>query len=162
MGITSLIPGFSQARLILVGLTFAGGFAAAEIYEHRVPWGLGPKLERLRDSLPRRDAERYTAGAKDQRARDQLVVDTSWRPALKECRASLKTASQQAGTAIDAERDASTRSSAAAYRLGRATCTGAPTNAKPSPRSSTAPSVGVRGTGDDLRDIVASGIGTTP
>lgn len=33
--------------LIGAGLLFATGFAAAEVYEHKVPWGLGPKRDAL-------------------------------------------------------------------------------------------------------------------
>lgn len=151
-----------QLRLLGAAATLAAGFAAAEIYEHQVPWGLGPKLERLRLSLPARDAERYTTGARDQRARDQAIVDNSWRPALRLCESNRLVASQTAATSIDAERDAASRSSSAAYRLGRASCTGVKTSGTSSTSTPGSPAPVVMPGDEDIRNLVASGLGRAP
>ena len=166
MSLIDLIPGGAQARgAIIAGaalLTFGAGVAAAEAYEHWVPWGMGHKLTALRDSLPARDAERYSAGAKGQRALDQDIVEKQWRPALALCQSQRTQASTSAADSIAAEQDAAKRTSDAAYRLGRASCEGSTSGTKPS-GSTAAPVTGsVRGTGEDLRSIVAGSLGTAP
>lgn len=165
MSLTDLIPGGAQARGALIAgaalLTFGAGVAVTEAWERWLPWGLGTRLERLQESLPARDAERYSAGARDQRAQDDRVVETQWRPALVLCQSQRAEASRGAAESIAAEQAATRRTSDAAYRLGRASCGGS-TSEKSSPTPATGSTGSVRGSGEDLRSIVAGSLGTAP
>ncbi len=165
MSLIDLIPGGAQARGALIAsaalLTFGAGVAATEAYEHWVPWGMGHRLTALRDSLPARDAERYSAGARAQKALDENVVETSWRPALAACQADRTRLSQGAASSITAEQDAAKRSSDAAYRLGRASCGASNGKISSTPTPGSTPTGGLPDD-EDLRSIVAGSLGRAP
>lgn len=161
-GLMNLVPGVGQAKMIGIALaaaaTFGTGFAAAEIYENYAPWGLGPKLERLRNSLPKRDAERYSAGAREQHAKDVRVVEEEWRPALTACESKRLTGSASAAQRMDQEITASRQTSSAAYRLGLASCKGK--NNASSASSATRPTDVLSDSDTDLGSIVRSSAST--
>lgn len=165
MSLIDLIPGGAQARGALMAgaaiLTFGAGVAAAEAWERVLPWGLGPRLERLQESLPKRDAERYSAGATTQKALDEAVVESQWRPALAQCQSQRLEASQTVAERLAAEQAAARRSSDAAYRLGRASCGGEKSEKIPS-GSGAAPGGGRVQSGQDFRDFVAGSLRPAP
>lgn len=141
--------------LIGVGLTFGSGFAAAELCERKLPWGLGHRLERLQDAVDRKVVAALRQGHTEQLAYDVNIVSTSWRPALAQCQSERLRASQSEAAYLDEIRAAGTTSRDAAYRLGAASCRGSTRNAGTSPGTrSSAPPVGVRDD-IDLRDTIA-------
>lgn len=145
--------------LVGAGVVAVGGFAAAEIYEHSAPWGLGPKLERLRDSIPGKLAAERTAG-RQAGIKAQTDVDApafrAWATRLTTCQGDLKTQRDTAARAITKAEANQSASTAAAYRLGRATC-GA-TDAPPPPLAADSgpPRLVLRPSGEDLGAIVNS------
>lgn len=133
-----------------VGVAAALGAAGAEIYEHTVPWGLGPKMERLRDSIPGKVAKAHSEGLRDQLEADRESF-RKWDTALGQCNKLRKEESEAAAVQLTAAKKTFTSSRTAAYELGRASC-GVP-DAKPPPGVSPS-AVGVRNN-EDLRTILA-------
>jgi hypothetical protein len=142
--------------LIGIGLTFGAGFASAEVYERKLPWGLGHRLERLQDSVATKVVAAVKQGHTEQLAYDVNIVNTSWRPALAQCQSEKLQASQQGASYLERIRTANSHSRDSAYQLGAASCRGSLRNASTSTgqRSGTH-AVGVRSGDIDLRDTLA-------
>jgi len=91
-----LFAGRTLASLIVPALLFAAGFAACEAYEHKVPWGLGHKLEAARAD---RDAWR-------QAQKDTAKVAAGWATSFGAAEALRKTEHQTAIAAVNASQAA--------------------------------------------------------
>ncbi len=144
LGVGKAIP-----FLITAAVVMAAGFAAAEVYEHRAPWGLGQQLSDLRDSIPDKlKAERTAgeaAGAKAQADHDAPVFQ-QWADQLQQCRSDRDAARTRAAQATQRAEAGTGAQVSAAYQLGRATC-GA-SNANPSP--------------DPVGDLIARSVSASP
>lgn len=138
--------------LALVGFVVTAGIGAtaAEVYEHKVPWGLSAQLDRSEKSIPPLlDAARRT-GASDQAALDKPAFD-AWSARVDQCEAKATRTSQDDAALLAAAQKNSSSSRDAAFNLGRATC-----NATPPPAGSPA-AAGVMPVGDtDLRTILGA------
>lgn len=153
-GITAAVEGGKLTGwLIGLAATIGVGFATAEVYEHKVPWGLGPQLSRLHSSLPARDAQNQKTGADAQLKSDQTTL-TQWQASLAECRSGQTSASTSTAAQLDAALSIAKKSQSAAYELGRATCKG-PTDAKTPPAGSVLPGAGVLPGDTDLGAALA-------
>lgn len=134
----------------VVAAAFAAGIAAAELHEHRAPWGLGQRLGRLQDSLPERDRRTALSAQQLQLASDTAVINNSWRPALAQCQAARLAASRTQAQGLDAALKIATASRQAAYQLGRSSC-----YAPSSPATSPAAPAGVLRDDVDLAGTLA-------
>lgn len=78
---TDLIPGVAEAKLAAWAAKMAGpligiacligaGIVAAEVYEHKAPWGLGPKLAAANSAVAARDATWSAIFAKEKASFD--------------------------------------------------------------------------------------------
>ncbi len=133
--ITNPFAGVKTAALVIAGVaTFGAGFAAAELYENYAPWGIGARLTKLTNALPRKLDDARAAGAKAQLERDRPIV-AEWRGRLATCEADALKTSEQLARQLEAARHTQSASRDAAYRLGAASCKGArnaTTSASPS------------------------------
>jgi hypothetical protein len=141
LGLTNLLAG--------AGVAAALGFAAAETYEHTVPWGLGPQKERLLKSIASREAEAFKKGAQAQFRLDEGEF-RKWDLALQACNTTRSAESQEHARQTTELKSSSTISRTTAYRLGRASC-GVP-NA--TPPTGISPSAGSVRNDEELRTIL--------
>lgn len=109
--------------LIAGAVAFGVGFGACEAYEHKAPWGLAHQRDKLRDSIPGKIAEGKAAGIKAQADADKAAFG-QWSASLAECRAARENDTNGAARDLDKARAFTSSQAAAAYRLGRATCSG--------------------------------------
>jgi hypothetical protein len=140
--------------LVGIGLTFAAGFGAAEMYERKLPWGLGHRLEKLQNSVDQKVVAALKQGHTEQLAYDTHIIDTSWRPALRQCQSEKLAASQNEADYLDEIKAAGAASRDAAYRLGAASCKGAQHASTSTGGRSSAPAQRLRDD-VDLRDTLA-------
>jgi len=120
--IANPFAGVKTAALVIAGVaTFGAGFAAAELYENYAPWGIGARLTKLTNALPRKLDDARAAGAKAQLERDRPIV-AEWRGRLATCEATARTASETETQRLEAAIRTTSASRDAAYRLGLASC----------------------------------------
>lgn len=123
--LTNPFAGVKTAALVIAGVaTFGAGFTAAELYENYAPWGIGARLTKLTNALPRKLDDARAAGVKAQLERDRPIV-AEWRGRLEVCETSARTTSEQLARQLEAARLTTTASRDAAYRFGAASCKGA-------------------------------------
>lgn len=142
----------------------AVGFAAAETYEHKVPWGLKHKLT----AAVNQQTNRYNNGVRDgivsQVAADKTVFD-AWARRVAKADSDLLDARNATADALTRAQANTSKQASAAYNLGRATC-GAATHATPStsqPGADRPPgSVLYDGQSGDFADLIAAGAYTAP
>jgi hypothetical protein len=139
----------------LLGFVAAGavGFAAAETYEHKVPWGLSHKLAREIAGEPAKMAAARDKGIADQSASDQTAFG-KWSAALDACWAEKAERNMSTDTQSRAAVFTSIQASTA-YKLGRASC-GVP-NATQGSSPGGAAAGGLRSSPDDFSGIFAAG-----
>lgn len=131
------------------------GFGAAIAYEHKAPWALGPRLERLQASIPTLQAKAAKVGMDAQSAADAAKFK-EWAVSLTQCRADAQTARDSVAAAIG-QSDSFTRGQAAtAYALGRASCGGSTHAPSPTGGSRGSQSGGVPG-GSDFAHLFEPG-----
>lgn len=143
------------AMLAGTAIVAAVGFGAAEVYEHKAPWGLMAQRDRLRDSIPGIRDKAWKDGAMAQFKTDEYTINTKWRPALEKCESLRTEASKNAAAQLDRRVADNATSRTAAYRLGQATC-GANNAKTPTPGSGAASPVGVLDDSDDLASILSA------
>lgn len=148
------------ARAGKVGLMLAGavastavGFAACEAYEHTIPWGLGPQLQRLGDSIPGKLERARSLGMSQQFEADKLAITGpgGWRDKLAACSSDKERISTDASAYLNRVLSSGQASRTAAYELGRRSCN-APTGDFGS--SGAAPD-GMLSNDVDLRSVLA-------
>ena len=146
--------GVKTAALVIAGVaTFGAGFAAAELYENYAPWGIGARLTKLTNSLPRKLDDARAAGAKAQLDRDRPIVD-QWGGRREVCESGARTTSEQLARQLEAARLTTTASRDAAYRLGAASCKGARNATNPPSANPGTPVPGGLPDDEDLRSIL--------
>lgn len=144
----------------IAGFLIAGsiGFAAAETYEHKAPWGLSHKLT----AAIVQQTNRYNNGVHDgivaQIAADKAVF-ALWAKRVDQDDRIAADARSAAADAL-ARADANTsKQASAAYNLGRATCGASHVPSQPSRPGPDHPAASVLygGQSGDFSDLVAAG-----
>lgn len=148
--------GVKTAALVIAGVaTFGAGFAAAELYENYAPWGIGARLTRLTNSLPRKLATARAEGYEVQKKADEIVLE-KWRGRLTQCESDARTTSETVAEGLDRAIHRSATSRDAAYRLGLASCRAESRDDKKTGTTdgTSSPAGGVRDD-EELRSILA-------
>lgn len=153
----AFIPGLLASKmlgpLIAGAVVFGTGFTAAEVYEHKIPWGLAHQRDKLRDSIPGVKAAAYKDGAGAQAKADQDGFN-KWSAALTACEAKGVAGRDADASALTQLQKFGSTQAAQAYKLGRASCE--PSHAQVSPSGGHAAPAGVPAP-RDVRTIVSGG-----
>ena len=147
-----------------VGVMLAGaaasaslGFAACEVYEHTVPWGLGPQLQRLSDSIPGKMEGARSQGRQEQFAADELTISGpgGWSERLSACTQEKSQISTDASTYLSRVLSTGQASRTAAYELGRRSCNAPTGDSGTGPGSSGAAPGGMLDDDTELRSVLS-------